>query len=113
MDDRTPSPPAHDETEYWRQVLTGKDASLVKVQRVFRKLPSPPRCKLCRAPFSGPWTPFLRLVGVKRWKLNQQMCGLCIKRIEQHNGGADIPVSLLFVDIRGSTSLAEDMAPAE
>jgi adenylate cyclase len=33
--------------------------------------------------------------------------------VETHPGGAEIELSLLFADVRGSTSLAEQMSPAE
>jgi len=33
--------------------------------------------------------------------------------MEKHHGGAEIPVSLLFADVRGSTVLAEGMSPVE
>ena len=98
---------AADESEYWRGVLTGQDEALVKLQQRFGNLPRPPRCKLCRAPFKGPWSPFLRLWGFKEWQLNPRMCGVCMRRLEDHEGGAEVPVSLLFVDVRGSTAMAE------
>ena len=33
-----------------RAVLTGESPGLAKQRRVFRRIPSPPRCKLCAAP---------------------------------------------------------------
>ena len=33
--------------------------------------------------------------------------------MEKHSGGAEIEVSLLYVDVRGSTSIAETMSPRE
>lgn len=32
--------------------------------------------------------------------------------LDKHKGGAEIPVSLLFADVRGSTTLAERMTPS-
>jgi adenylate cyclase len=106
-------PPSQEQSEYWRQILTGEQAGLKAYERIFRTLPSPPRCKLCQAPFKGPFAPVLRLLGFRRWRLNQQLCRWCISSLETHHGGAEIPVSLLFADVRGSTVLAERMAPAE
>lgn len=37
------------------------------------------------------------------------MCGSCFKFLTTHHGGAEIEVSLLFADVRGSTALAEQM----
>ena len=99
--------------EVWRSVLTGEFAALNRVQRVFRSLPSPPRCKLCQAPFKGPYSPFLKMIGRRPSQLNQQICKICIGGLEKNIGGAEVPVSLLSTDVRGSTSLAEQMKPAD
>ncbi len=96
-----------DKTEYWRSVLNGDDKGLRIAQQRFGKMQAPPRCKLCRAPFAGPYVPILRLAGFKRWDLNQQLCRRCFGRVEDHQGGAEIPVSVLYADIRGSTTIAE------
>ena len=40
-------------TEKVRAVLTGESPGLARQRRVFRRIPSPPRCKLCAAPFAG------------------------------------------------------------
>lgn len=108
-----PAPPPDERSEYWTELLAGTDGSLDWFQRTMRRLPSPPRCKLCMAPFSGPYAPVLRLLGFRRWALNQQICRFCIRDLEKHSGGAEIPVSLLYVDIRGSTRLAEEMNARE
>ena len=39
------------------------------------------------------------------------MCGACIRRMERHLGGADVELTLLFADLRGSTELAVQMTP--
>lgn len=100
-------------TEYWLGILTGQDKGLQYTQRRMSRLPSPPRCKLCQAPFAGPWAPVVKLLGFRRWELNQQMCNNCFKRVDAHQGGAEIPVSLLFVDVKDSTSMAEKASPSE
>jgi len=100
-------------SDYWAAVLSGEDPGLKTSQRNFRRMPAPPRCKLCQAPFAGPFRPVLRVLGFNRWKLNQQLCRKCITSLDKHNGGAEISVSLLYADIRGSTALAETMQPRE
>ncbi|MCH7900436.1 MAG: adenylate/guanylate cyclase domain-containing protein [Acidobacteria bacterium] len=35
-----------------------------------------------------------------------------MKDLDKHKGGAEVPVSLLFADVRGSTTLAEQMTPS-
>ena len=100
-------------SDYWKKLLSGEIPGLKPNQRLFRSLSSAPRCKLCHAPFEGPFAPILRVIGFRRWNLNAQLCGFCIKGIAMHQGGAEIPVSLLFADVRDSTALAETMSPAE
>ncbi len=102
-----------DDGEYWRQLLSGEDKGLDLLSRVFRSIPSAPRCKLCFAPFKGPVAPLFRLLGFRRWALNQQLCRFCVADLDKHKGGAEIPVSLLFADVRGSTTLAEQMTPSD
>jgi adenylate cyclase len=41
------------------------------------------------------------------------LCNLCEQFAERYHGGAEIELSMLFADIRGSTSLAEGMSPSE
>ena len=45
--------------------------------------------------------------------LNRRLCRWCIRSIHKHPGGAEIELSVLFVDVRGSTSIAEELAPGE
>lgn len=102
-----------EQSDYWTEVLSGTESGLDFMQRTLRRIPSPPRCKLCMAPFEGPYAPLLRAIGFRRWALNQQICRFCVKDLEKHSGGAEIPVSLLYVDVRGSTRLAEEMNPRD
>jgi adenylate cyclase len=99
--------------EYWRRILNGEDRGLVLYERFFRRLPSPPRCKLCQAPFAGPFAPVFRLAGFRRWGLNRQICKWCIGALEKHQGGAEVPVSVLYADVRGSTTMAESISARE
>jgi adenylate cyclase len=55
----------------------------------------------------------MRLIGKGPWPKNPKYCGSCFKQLTQHHGGAEIPCSLLFADVRGSTPLAEGMRPVE
>jgi adenylate cyclase len=45
------------------------------------------------------------------WDKNPSICGFCFKQLERGHGGAEIDLTLLFADIRGSTGLAESMEP--
>jgi adenylate cyclase len=76
-------------------------------------IPSSPRCKLCAAPFAGPGAPIMRLIDRGPWAKNPDICGFCFRELERNHGGAEIDLSLLFADIRGSTGLAESMGPGK
>ena len=83
------------------------------MRRSFRSLPSPPRCKMCLAPFGGIGG-FLLRPWFGPWERNAQLCKSCIGTLVKTGvGGAEVPVSLLFADIRGSTGLGERLRPAE
>jgi adenylate cyclase len=97
-----------------RGFLMGADPGMARSRRVFRRLPSAPHCKLCAAPFEGPAGAVLRHVGFGRFSGNPAICNNCIKSLNKVGVyGAEIPVSLLFADIRGSTGIAEHKTPTE
>lgn len=102
-----------DPKDYWRRLLSGDSIGLRLGPRLFGRFPSAPRCKLCHAPFEGPSAPVFRVLGFRRWALNAQICRFCISGIGKRPGGTEVEVSLLFADVRGSTTLAESMTPSE
>lgn len=99
--------------EEWRDLMTGRHPGVAALRRSFRRLPSSPRCKLCYAPFHGiggllvrPW--------FGPWERNSQLCKKCMGSLMKRGvGGAEVELSLLFADIRGSTGLGERLRPAE
>lgn len=97
----------------WRAVLVG-DASrapgLIRLRRVFRHLPSDPRCKLCYAPYAAPFGPLVRVLGFGPWSKNPSLCGSCLRIMERLQGGAEVELSMLFADLRESTQLAAGMS---
>ncbi len=97
----------------WEMILTGQHPDLVRQRRIFRHLPSDPRCKMCLAPQGGVGGPVMRALGFGRYPPNPQLCNSCFRQSEKHPGGAAIEITALFADIRGSTGLAESMSPAE
>src|SRR5438034_7756163 len=100
--------------ERWRRLLSGEDRSLVRGRTVYRTIPSPPRCKLCNAPFGGPGGAVMGHLGWARWPKNPRFCQQCHKTLaKQAVGGAEVEISVLFADIRGSTTMAETMRPVE
>lgn len=81
---------------------------------VFRALPSEPRCQICYIPFNGIGGFLARnLLNVKPSSMNPHMCDVCERFAERYPGGTELEISILFADIRGSTSLAESMGNRE
>jgi adenylate cyclase len=97
----------------WRGILMGSDARYRRARGLFKHFPGTPRCKLCAAPFVGPFAPLMRARGRSRWAKNPKYCGVCYGMLEQVQGGAEIPCTLMFADMRGSTSLAERVGATE
>jgi len=97
--------------ERWRNYFNGTDPAARAGRALWGKLPSPPRCDLCAAPFKGPFAPLLRLIGKRPFVKNPRYCDFCISRLMKAQGGAEIEMSALFADVRGSTPLAEQLGP--
>jgi adenylate cyclase len=53
----------------------------------------------------------MRLIGKKQSRINPNLCNSCENYMLKHRGGAEVTGTMLFADIRGSTTLAEEMAP--
>ncbi|MDP3727698.1 MAG: adenylate/guanylate cyclase domain-containing protein [bacterium] len=105
----TPTPDAASET--WRAILMGEYAPLRRGRRFFKLLPSHPRCRFCNAPFGAPGRLISSLLGKRPSRKNPNFCDIC--SLAMPIGGAEIELSMLFADIRGSTALAENISPLE
>jgi adenylate cyclase len=96
----------------WRDVLSGRAPEVRLFRRRFKRLPASPRCKLCYAPYGGigglalrPW--------FGPWERNPQLCKACFRWLSGLGvSGAEVELSMLFADIRGSTALGERLRPA-
>ena len=94
-------------------MLTGTDRALPRMRRIFGSLPSSPRCKLCGAPFHGVGSVATRIVQHGPSASNPLLCNMCFGGIRKMPGGAEIEISVLFADIRGSTGIAERTSAGE
>lgn len=90
----------------------GSAPEIERMRRLFRHIPSDPRCKLCYSPQGGIGGPIVNLFGYGKYPANPQLCNACFRSARKHPGGADLEITALFADIRGSTSMAESMPPA-
>ena len=104
------SPPADDDaakTAQWRSMLLGTDPSLREMRSFFRRLPRGPRCKVCASPFAGPGRILTNVMQHGRSTDNPMLCNACFGSLMKQTGGADVEISVLFADVRGSTGIAE------
>jgi adenylate cyclase len=77
-------------------------------------LPHDPRCKFCNAPFQGFGGMIVRTFwGKKQSSLNPRFCNICEDFANKYPGGSEVEMAMLFVDVRGSTALSEQMSPTE
>jgi adenylate cyclase len=97
--------------DYWHTVLLGTNPGLRRGRHLFGLLAANPRCTLCNAPFGGLGALLMRPLGKRPAAKNPRLCADCLTKTPV--GGAEIELSLLFADVRGSTTLAEGIRPAE
>ena len=99
---------------WWFWFSTNAFAVDKRLRHILRVLPRDPRCKFCNAPFQGVGGLIVRaLFGKQRSALNPRYCNLCEIASKEFPGGAEVEMSMLFIDIRGSTALSEKMSPTE
>lgn len=99
--------------EWWRRILTGETPPLPlrQLRHLWGLLPEGPRCKFCNAPYHGPGAHLMRVLGKGPSRLSPLLCRQCQDYASRYLGGAEIELSMLFADVRGSTGLAESMSP--
>ena len=75
--------------------------------RLFRIMPSPPRCAVCFIAFGG----LGKVFGITPSRKNPKLCDACFERAPV--GGYPMDIGVLFADVRGFTTLAEHESPEE
>ncbi len=108
-------PKSQSPEEWWQRVLTGNnpDLPLRHFRNFFRRLPTGPRCQFCNAPYHGFGAPLMRIMGKSPSRLSPHLCQQCQSYASQQLGGAEIELTMLFADVRGSTTLGEKMSPGD
>ncbi len=97
----------------WRDIFTDPDHPFHRARMWWMHVPGDPRCKMCAVPLGGVATPFLKLTSKAPASGNPRFCNKCEVWTKKHPGGAEIEMSLLFADVRGSTRMAEELGAAE
>jgi adenylate cyclase len=98
----------------WQGILRGETPRALAPRlgrRLFGLVPSPWRCKFCNAPFRGPASGAFRWIGYSPSRKNPNICARCIERAPE--GGALVPLSVFFADVRGYTTIAERLTSVE
>lgn len=100
--------------EMWLKMLTEGNWNIRNLRPLHSRLPANPRCVNCHAPFKGIGGAALRLLrGTRRSAKNPRYCNDCHGFVEAFPGGAEVELTMLFVDVRGSTSIAEHMPASD
>jgi len=100
--------------EMWQKNLTEGNVRMRHYRHLYGLLPSNPRCVNCHRPFAGIGGTLLRLLqGTHKSPKNPRYCAGCHGFATRFPGGAEIDLTMLFVDVRGSTPLAEKMNAEE
>ena len=105
--------------ENWYWYLTGENKEgytsqyelfIKSSRRLFDLVPGKPRCFECNRPLSGPgsW-----LTGTYPSSFSPRLCNSCERTMRQEEAGAEVELSMLFVDVRRSTALSETMSVSE
>lgn len=99
--------------EWWRGILTGENPAFParQLRNIFRLIPGGPRCKFCNGPYHGIGGAIFKWIGKGPSKLTPHLCEQCYGYTDKYLGGTEIELTMLFADVRGSTTLAESMSP--
>lgn len=104
-------PPDTTPEQEWYRLLTEGEPVGRLARRLQGLLPSSPRCKLCAGPFKGWGGTLMHILGRDQSRFNPRYCAKCEQF--EHPGGTEVVITMLFADVRGSTTLAEKLSPTE
>jgi adenylate cyclase len=93
---------------YW---AFGSQPTSRALKSMLRALPSTPRCGFCGAPFGGLGKHVVAPLGYRPSRKNPNICSVCVELAPP--GGMTIEAGVLFVDLRGFTTLTEQLPPAQ
>lgn len=97
--------------ELWATVFGPGHPDLLKQHKMHKLLPSAPRCRMCLVPFGGIGGWVMSKRGKAPSSRNPHYCNACDGFLDAFPGGAEVEMSILYVDIRNSVAAAEG-APA-
>ena len=108
--------------ELWYWYLTGEHKHgfpknyerLKNVNRaLYSVLPGDPRCFECNLPLSGSGANLIGPLGLRASTFSPQLCSWCESSIRKSEGGAEVELTMMFADVRGSTTMAENSGITE
>jgi adenylate cyclase len=101
--------------EMWYKMLTEGDPLHRNFRRLNGMVPTNPRCAACYTPFGGLGGAFSKfgIFWSRRSTKNPRFCTSCDAFNGKYPGGAEVDLTMLFVDVRGSTTIAEKMTTTE
>jgi adenylate cyclase len=109
--------PSPEKLVIWEKLLNGEGPpmlSFLVMRRLFGHVPSAPHCKMCEAPLRGAGQAVLGPLGFRPWPKSPRFCQSCRGTLAKLGvGGLELEISVLFADVRGSTTIAEKMSPTE
>jgi adenylate cyclase len=80
--------------------------------RFYSVFPSDLHCHECGIPINGFWGNIWRFMGSAPSSFSPRLCSACEKSARQYEVGAEVELSMIFADVRGSTPLAESKDPS-
>ena len=101
--------------EMWAKVIIEGDPMVNTFRKLHDLVPDDPRCNSCHTPFAG-FGGVLSRAGLffsPPSQKNPRFCNSCDTFNMKFPGGAEVEMTILFVDVRGSTGLAENMEAME